>query len=201
MLTLFYSFHTTSIDNEAGLASGFADVPLSASGRQLAYELGQRYATETLDAVFCSDLQRAYTTAEIAFSSHNPPIPIVRDARLRECDYGDLTQYPFVQIEEERKRRITEPFPNGESIRMVTKRVGAFLYDVLRDYDDKTIVMIAHGATKWGLDYWCSNASLEEIIHAPYEWRDSNIWQYQLHAHPLQRRLSNELQSMKGEQM
>ncbi len=59
MLTIFYSPHMTSIDNEAGRASGHADVPLSANGRQLAQELGQHYAAEILDAVFCSDLQRA----------------------------------------------------------------------------------------------------------------------------------------------
>ncbi len=36
MLTLFYSPHMTSVDNEAGRASGHADVPLSALGRQQA---------------------------------------------------------------------------------------------------------------------------------------------------------------------
>lgn len=48
MLTLFYSPHMTSIDNETGRASGHADVPLSASGRTLALELGQHYAAEKL---------------------------------------------------------------------------------------------------------------------------------------------------------
>jgi broad specificity phosphatase PhoE len=52
MLTLFYSPHMTSVDNEAGRASGHADVPLSALGRKLAQELGQHYATETINAVF-----------------------------------------------------------------------------------------------------------------------------------------------------
>ncbi len=41
MLTLFYSPHMTNVDNEAGRASGHADVPLSALGRQQAQELGQ----------------------------------------------------------------------------------------------------------------------------------------------------------------
>ena len=48
MLTLFYSPHMTSIDNEAGRASGHADVALSPLGRQQAEQLGQHYATETL---------------------------------------------------------------------------------------------------------------------------------------------------------
>jgi broad specificity phosphatase PhoE len=66
VLTLFYSPHATSVDNEAGRASGHADVPLSAIGRRQAHELGQHYTMEALHAVFCSDLQRAHATAEIA---------------------------------------------------------------------------------------------------------------------------------------
>ncbi|HEY7347755.1 MAG TPA: histidine phosphatase family protein [Ktedonobacterales bacterium] len=185
MLTLFYSPHMTSVDNEAGRASGHANVPLSDAGLQQARELGQHYATAALDAVFCSDLQRASLTAEIAFAGRG--LPLAPDARLRECNYGSLTQQPPAQIEAEFLQRIAEPFPNGESMRMVVQRVGAFLRDVLRDYDGKTIVVIGHRATKYGLEYWCGNTSLEEIVSAPWEWRDIPIWRYELHAHNLEK--------------
>jgi broad specificity phosphatase PhoE len=186
MLTLFYSPHMTSVDNEVRRASGHADVPLSDLGRQQARELGQHYAAEALDAIFCSDLQRAALTAQIAFSDR--ALPIVPDARLRECDYGDLTQYPVARVEEEFPRRITESFPHGESLLMVMQRVGAFLRDVLREYDEKTIVVIGHRATKYGLEYWCGDASLEEIVRTPWEWREVPIWRYELYAHNLERR-------------
>src|SRR5438552_612734 len=97
--------------------------------RRDASRLEKHYATEVLDAVFCSDLQRAATTARIAFAGR--AVPMVPDARLREYDYGDLTQCPTTQIEEEFLRRITEPFPHGESLLMVVQRVGAFLRDAL----------------------------------------------------------------------
>ena len=186
MLTLFYSPHMTSSDNEAGRASGHADVPLSALGRRQAQELGQHFATEALDAIFYSDLQRASTTARLAFPDRN--LPLVPDARLREYDYGDLTQYPVARVEEELPRRITEPFPNGESLLMVIQRVGVFLRDVLRGYDGKTIVVIGHRATRYGLEYWCGEASLEEIVRTPWEWREIPIWRYTLYAHDLERR-------------
>ncbi len=185
MLTLFYSPHMTSVDNEAGRASGHADVPLSEAGRGLARELGQHYAQHTLDAVFCSDLQRAKVTADLAFTGR--ALPIFPDARLRECDYGDMTQQPPAQIEAEFARRIEEPYPNGESLRMVAQRVGAFLRDTLSDYDGKTIVVIGHRATKCGLIYWTGNAPLEEIVLAPWEWRNVPIWRYELHARSLER--------------
>ena len=79
MLTVFYSPHMTSVDNEAGRASGHADTPLSERGKQEAIRLGDQYAAQALDMVFCSDMQRATTTAQIAFSGRN--VPIIRDAR------------------------------------------------------------------------------------------------------------------------
>jgi broad specificity phosphatase PhoE len=184
MLTLFYSPHMTSIDNEAKRASGHADVPLSEMGRQLAHELGQHYATEKLDAVFCSDLQRALITSQIAFTERG--LPILPDARLREYDYGDMTQYPVEQVEDEFPRRIREPFPNGESLLMVVQRMGAFLHDIWPVYDRKTLVIIGHRATRYGLKYWCNNDSLEEIVQTPWPWLDVPIWRYELHEHNLQ---------------
>ncbi|HEY5001598.1 MAG TPA: histidine phosphatase family protein [Ktedonobacteraceae bacterium] len=179
MITIFYSPHMTSVDNEAKRASGYADVPLSEMGWQRAQELGQHYAKETLDAIFCSDLQRAVVTSQIAFAGRG--LPIMPDARLREYDYGDMTQYPVAQVEDEFPRRIMEPFPNGESLLMVVQRVGAFLHDVWSEYAGKTLVIIGHRATRYGLEYWCGNVSLEEIVQAPWPWLDVPIWRYELH--------------------
>lgn len=191
MLTLFYSPHMTSVDNEAKRASGHADVPLSEAGRQLAQELGQHYANKTLDAVFSSDLQRALMTSQIAFGDRG--LPITPDARLREYDYGEMTQYPVAQVEQEFPRRVTEPFPHGESLLMVVQRVGAFLREVCSHYDGKTLVIIGHRATRLSLEYWRGATSLEELVHVPWPWLDVPIWQYTLHAPSLERRSPWEL--------
>lgn len=175
MLTVFFSFHSESVDNVSGHASGHADVPLSPHGQQVAKQLGVCYSVETLDAVFCSDLQRAFNTGKIAFSALN--IPITPDARLREFDYGKLTRHPSQELALE--TRINEPFPDGESIFMAVQRVGDFLQEVVRDFDGKTIVVVGHVATKYGLEYWSSSTSLEDIVRAPWEWRDIPIWHYQ----------------------
>ncbi|HKV44307.1 MAG TPA: histidine phosphatase family protein [bacterium] len=186
MLTLFYSPHAASVDNEAGRASGHADVPLSAIGCRQAHVVGRHYAMKALHAVFCSDLQRAYTTAEIAFSGRG--LPIARDARLRECDYDDLTQCPTTQLEEALARHITEPFPNGQSVVIVAWGVGDFLRHLLREHDGKTIAVIGHRTTRYGLDYWCGDASLEEIVRARWEWRDIPVCCYEVNARDLERR-------------
>jgi broad specificity phosphatase PhoE len=175
MLTVFYSPHATSVDNEAGRASGHADVPLSTLGLQQARQLGEHYVALAFDAIFCSDLRRAYTTAEIAFSARR--LPITRDARLREFDYGALTQHAPAELE--LAQHVTQPFPEGESIAMAVQRVGDFLRDVLRDFEGKTIVVIGHRATKYGLEYWSGHTSLDDIVGAPWEWRAVPIWRYE----------------------
>jgi len=53
--------------------------------------------------------------------------------------------------------------------------VGVALVRSLRSYDGKTIVVIGHGATRFGIEYWCGDASLEEIVRGPWEWREVPI--------------------------
>jgi hypothetical protein len=48
-------------------------------------------------------------------------------------------------------------------------------------------VIIGHRATRYGLEYWCGNASLEEIVNTPWPWLDIPIWHYELRAHDLER--------------
>ncbi len=182
MITVYYSPHAASVDNEAGRASGHADIPLSAKGLQQAQELGTHYAAVALDTVYCSDLQRAHVTSQIAFSARN--IPIMPDTRLREFDYGEKTQCPrdVLGLEE----HITEPFPNGESIQMAVQRVGDFLREVLPMVDGKTIVVIGHVATKYGIAYWSGDRSLEDVVQTPWEWLDVPIWRYEFDV-PLKR--------------
>src|SRR5437867_1084274 len=102
-IEITFEYHATSVDNEAGIASGWRDVPLSAAGRERAGELGERRQGEGIDAVFCSDLRRAVETAEIAFGAS---VAIHEDRRLREYDYGTMTGAPVAAIHAERPTRV-----------------------------------------------------------------------------------------------
>ncbi len=175
MVTIIFIAHATTYDNETHCASGFNDVELSPLGIQQSKEMGERYENDHFDVVFCSDLQRSYKTAEIAFGDK---YKIIKDARLRECDYGDYTGYGSEEIERERPLRITEPFPNGESYAQTTARMKSFIQDLLRDYDGKKVMIIGHRATQYGLMNVIDGVPLEEITTEKFIWQPG--WKYEL---------------------
>jgi len=149
MIEIIFEAHGTTFDNEAHLASGHNDVALSPKGIQQSKEMGERYKNDHFDAIFCSDLQRSYKSAEIGFGNK---WPIIKDARLRECNYGDFTQKSGDMVAREKPNRINKSFPNGESYTQTTARMKSFLGDLLKNYDGKRVMIIGHRATQWGLD-------------------------------------------------
>jgi broad specificity phosphatase PhoE len=108
-----FETHSTSTDNEAGIATGWNEGTLSATGRAQARLLGERRRDDGIDLVICSDLRRAVQTAEIAFAG--TAVPILYDRRLRECNYGSLNGMPRALLEAERAGHLDEPWPQGES--------------------------------------------------------------------------------------
>ncbi len=174
MVTIIFEAHGTTYDNEAHLASGHNDVELSELGRKQAKELGERYRNENLDAILCSDLRRSYETAEIAFVGRE--LLIIKDARLRECDYGDMTRRPSDEVEREKTKRIDVPFPNGESYLQTTERMRSFLKDLLKNYGSKRVMIIGHRATQYGLEHLIKKVPLKEIITAAWEWQPGWIY-------------------------
>ena len=175
MTTIIFESHGTTFDNEAHKSSGHFDVELSPLGVRQSKEMGERYKDQYFDAIFCSDLQRSYKSAEIGFGNK---FKIIQDPRLRECDYGDLTQHPSVEVDAEKPNRINEPFPNGESYEQAAARMKTFLDDLRSNYNGKNVMIIGHRATQYGLEHWIKNIPLNEVIPAPWKWQPG--WTYEL---------------------
>ena len=173
-LVVIFESHATSLDNEAGLASGWFDVALSATGEEQARQLGARRRDDDLAAVFCSDLTRAFRTAEIAFGDR--ALPIVRDARLRECDYGALTRHPALEIEERRVLHVATPFLDGESYEQVVRRVSAWLTETTTTFAGRTVLVIGHRATFYALEHLIRHISLHEAVTSAWHWQPG--WTY-----------------------
>ena len=130
--------------------------------------------SDAFAAVYCSDLTRAARTAEIAFGERG--IPIVRDARLRECDYGALTRHPAADIEAMRASCIALPFPGGESYEQCVARVSAWLADAGAAHPGGHVLVIGHRATFYALEHLLRGAPLDRVITAPWSWQPG--WTY-----------------------
>jgi broad specificity phosphatase PhoE len=180
VVRIVFETHSLTVDNERGVATGWLGGALSAHGRALARELGERRRDDRIDAVFSSDLARAVETAEIGFGATD--IPVFLDWRLRETDYGELNGAPADAIAAERAQRVDVPFPVGESYRDAVGRMGSFLDDFPDGCAGERVLLIGHTATRWALDHLLDGRPLEQVVAAPFDWREG--WEYDLDPSP-----------------
>ncbi len=185
MIEVAFETHSISEDNEAGIASGWADSRLSVRGRELARQLGQRRRSDRITAVFASDLRRAAESAHIAFAETG--IPVFLDWRLRECDFGERNAGPADGHLRDRHEFLDVPYPGGESWREAMGRVTRFLEDLPTRWDGTRVLIIGHVATRWALDRHLAGKRLEDLINDEFDWREG--WEYTLDT-PLARQSS-----------
>jgi broad specificity phosphatase PhoE len=174
-VAVVFETHATSEDNERGIATGWLGGRLSTLGQRQAAELGERRRDDGLAVIYTSDLDRAVETARIAFDGSG--LPVVVDARLRECDYGRWNGMPRARLEAERLDRIDEPWPGGESWRQAVERVDCFL-DELAGREDGRVLVIGHVATRVALDLRAGGGPLGALVAAPFDWRPG--WEYEV---------------------
>ena len=173
-LDLVYETHSLTEDNEFGIATGWLPGKLSAEGRRLSAELGERRTVDGIVAVYVSDLERAVETARIAFAGTH--LSVFEDARLRECNYGELNGAPVSVIAAERAGRIDLPFPAGQSYRDVVHQTEDFLRDLRAARDGQRVLVISHSANKWAFDCLLNGARLEDLVDAPFGWQEGWIY-------------------------
>jgi broad specificity phosphatase PhoE len=173
---LVYETHSITTDNESGIATGWLPGELSERGRAAARELGKRRRDDGIDAIYVSDLRRAVETVEIAF--RGVAIPVVVDARLRECDYGTLNGAPVAALDLERAAHIDVPWPGGESYVQVVERTRSLLADILAGHEGGRVLLVAHSANRWALQHLLTGVRLVEAIAAPFAWQPG--WEFVL---------------------
>lgn len=165
---IIYFVHGTTYDNAASRCSGWKQVELNELGKEQAINLGKN-TNYKFDILFTSDLNRAINSAKLAW----PNINSLQDARLRECNYGDYDgeDKKLVVYEE----YVDNPFPNGEALIDVEKRMRDFTKFLKENYDGKTVGIVAHRAPQLALEVITKNISWEEAIEK--DWRKQKAWQ------------------------
>jgi len=170
IMEIIYYVHGSTLDNESKISSGWEQVSLSLKGVKETQEASLQIDSSKFDAIFASDLSRAVESAEILFAERKHEIKM--DSRLRECNYGTYTKKPSNELIY--SDHINIPFPNGESLHDVEKRMSEFLRET-KALGYKHITIVAHRAPQLALDVITAKTSWEEAIAD--DWRATGYWQ------------------------
>ena len=133
---------------------GHSDIPLNENGRLQAVTLAKILRDEPLDAIFSSDLQRAYQTAYEIAKIHN--LPVHQDRSFRERCYGICEGMKDGEIREAYPESYkawyaADPdhfFPDGErkteSPRQFHHRAANAIREAATRYPGKKIAIVTH---------------------------------------------------------
>ena len=150
--------HGESEWNSAGLFAGRTDIDLTAEGAAQARAAGRRLKALGLrfDTGFTTTLKRAQNTLALILEELGQTgIPVLRDARLDERDYGELTgltradaiaKWGAERVHQWRRSYDARP-PGGESLKDTAARVlPCYIENILpRVLRGEHVLVAAHG--------------------------------------------------------
>lgn len=166
--------------NAATRIQGHIDIPLNATGQWQAQQVALALQGEALDAIYSSDLSRAFETA-LAISRAHPDLggqaPKVQ-AQLRERNFGMFEGKTWAEIETGwpqesqrwRQRDLTFAPQGGENLLVFEQRVKAITDAIAARHGGGQIVLVAHGGVMDILYRLATGQSLS----APRTWQLGN---------------------------
>lgn len=176
--------HGQSVANLNRCFLGHGDLDLTETGLVQARNVAEYLKNIKADAIYSSDLKRAYHTALPTAQMQNKDV--IRERLLREIDGGEWENRPYDELQQrESFRRWMENDPEvscdgGESVKALTRRIATTVEALAKENEGKTVFIFSHGtpirAMKilWdkippeeGRDVpWPGNAS---VTHVEYE--------------------------------
>ena len=175
MTKLLIIRHGQSQANLDGIFVGHVDSPLSDLGKQQA-EITADYIVSTyqVDAVYASDLERAFYTGKTV--ADRLGLPITAKQGMREIFAGDWETVKFDTLSTE----YGEPYqlwlrdiglaqcPNGESTAQLQSRIVATLTEIAEENEGKTVVVATHATPIRTFMHHCSGLPLSEMKNIPW---------------------------------
>ena len=136
-----------------GRFQGQADLPLNAIGLKQARRLAALLAEADLQALYCSDLQRALQTASIIGARLG--LAPIQDCRLREMRLGEwegMLKEQIIAVDPQLwERRELDPLhvkpPGGENLLELAERVWPAADQIARQYPGRQVLLVAHGVS------------------------------------------------------
>ena len=178
--------HGQSQSNVGGTFTGQLDAPLSPVGHAQAERTAQ-FILENyhIDAIYSSDLQRAYHTGLPVAKKLG--LQIHTDKRLREIYGGEWEGMRFTDLPQTHPAEYAlwqqdvgnSRCPGGESVAELADRVWESVMEICQKNPDKTVLVASHATPirtiQWkitGTDLsfmkqipWVSNSSVSELIY------------------------------------
>lgn len=155
---------------------GQLDVPLNDTGREQARRAARALAHDPPDAIYSSDLSRAFETAQAAAAVLGRPI--TTDTGLRERCFGIWEGHTYAEVEqrwpaESEQWRVRNPEfgpEQGETLQGFFDRVVATATRLAAAHPGQTVLLVAHGGV---LDCLYRAAS-RMALNAPRTWELPN---------------------------
>ncbi|MBQ9364956.1 MAG: histidine phosphatase family protein [Schwartzia sp.] len=155
MVRLILVRHGKTEWNALGKYQGQSDIELSEEGMMQAEKLAAHFPVSRLDAIYASDLRRAYMTAERVGERMN--VEPQKEPSFRELDFGEWEGCTYKEIierwPEEGEKFFGAPeklaIPNGETFQMLQNRAMTRLNEIVTMSEVErhgTIAVFAHGA-------------------------------------------------------
>ena len=140
---LYLCRHAQTYDNIRRIFSGRRNSNLTPEGKQQALHLAQRLKNKHFDLFIISPLKRCLETVSPLCYSH-PQTPLLKEKRLLERDYGQLTGTSKRKLMKQKprlavlyRRSYDFPPPGGESLKTVKQRVWPFCHWLKRFLKEK----------------------------------------------------------------
>ena len=155
---------------------GQLDIPLNTVGRWQASRVAQALAEESIQAIYASDLLRAWETAGAIAQATG--LPLQAHEGLRERGFGDFQGKTFAEIEalwpeQSRQWRARHPEwapPGGESLIALRARIVEAASELAARHLGEQIVLVAHG----GVMDVLYRAATGQPEQAPRSWQLGN---------------------------
>ncbi len=157
---IFLVRHGESLGNAARIYLGHTDLDLSEEGHRQAKLTAESLRNEKIDAIYSSDLKRAYNTALPHAAMRG--LEVVTSRKLRELNIGDWEgkriddlirdhHEDFVTGWQENFGTFT--IPGGENVFSGGMRFHDEVLRIARENPDKTLLIAAHAAVI--RCFWC----------------------------------------------
>ena len=155
---------------------GHLDIALNAKGIWQAGQVARALADEPIEAIYTSDLLRAWHTASAI--AQTTEAPLVSSQDLRERCFGSFEGKTYAEIETQwpeaslrwRKRDPDWAPPGGESLLALRQRIASTVDAFAAQHVGGQIVLVAHGGV---MDVLYRLATGQEL-QAPRTWHLGN---------------------------